>query len=203
MNEDTPVFITKKQFLTIYPHLEKARLRLLLRSLKDQAGAIQGDFISEIFAPPATPEEEQIMIFANLCASLWYHEELASQKMTKIIHKALPEVEEAYQALIKRGGGWTQEGSDEGRKNAVLQWFSNNRNRLTLLKESYLRENKLYEGGGGQERRNFTCRLLAKIIKDKEGQKATIKKIMDLMKPIKNIDQEIENLVSSLLNPQE
>ena len=122
MDENTPLFITKKQFLTIWPHLEKARMRLLLRPiLVDKKLDPYDDPFLEYFAPPSSPQDEKIMILADLAAGLLFniHEQLEQVKISSLIRKALMEIDQAYEVMKNEGGGWGREANEKNRQSPV------------------------------------------------------------------------------------
>jgi hypothetical protein len=100
------------------------------------------------------------------------------EKIDRIISEALPEIKEAYQAIMQDGGGWSSlKGGAENRQKAVLAWFIRNAPRLSYLKKVHLEDGHLYNEGGGQEKRNFEMRLLKKVIKETMNKELTYNKI--------------------------
>ncbi len=98
--------------------------------------------------------------------------------MDSIISKALPEVNRAYDVIMRDGGGWSAlKGDPDKRQAAVLAWFDQHKARLYFLRKSHLEDPTLYNDGGGQEKRIFTSRLLLKIVKSKVTKELTFQKI--------------------------
>jgi hypothetical protein len=187
-NYHKPHFFTEHQFQIIAPYLEQARQRLirypLIFELKKEedpqvVDIVWRNLLEPYFAPPATPEEEKIMILADMAASYLYFDEVISDWIDDtLIPGALAEIEEAYQ-VIKDTKGWSgRKSHEENRKAVALDWFKIHHHRLAYLKESHLKDPQLYEDGGGQERRNFRVRLLKDIINDKTRRKETSRDII-------------------------
>lgn len=203
MHDYDPLSLIKRQILIIQPHLAKAWMRLLLhyedlqalptKTLVDFEESIKmyTTFLTEeeettwrpqVYDPPQTPEEETISLLADLVAALLFREEISEKKTIEVLREALSEVERAYGAVKRKGGGWRKNSTDNARQTAALQFFRANREHLKFLKEEHLLDPSLYNEGGGQEKRNFTVRLLGKIIHDTTHQHLPIKEIMRCLK---------------------
>ncbi len=198
--------VLKEGWQSVLPDLEKAYLRhlfgpmmgpmILPGLLKNYSPKYLAHYIAElqIFKPPASPEEAKIRLLAYLVISLVFPE----KRLDLIIYEALPEIEEAYNVVMKKGGGWSHKNNPDKRKTAVLEWHRRNEARLTYLKEIYLQDSDLYEDRGGQERRDFRARLLIKIVKDVAKKELTFQKVNDHLKKLKNLEQplRLEDLLS-------
>ena len=109
------------------------------------------------------------------------------EKIDPIVWEALPEIEEAYNVILRSGGGWSSpaDKSQEKRKLAVLDWYRRNQARLSNLKDIYLEDPARYEDGCGQEKRNFIARLMIKIVKDQADHELTFQKVDTHFKNLK------------------
>jgi hypothetical protein len=179
---------------SIIPDLKKAYLRLQLSPpglpnlLKTYSPECLSEYFVEAFTTPANSEEEKIQLLADLVISLLFHE----KKIDLIITKALPEIEQAYNEIMKSGSGWSSNAdkdNPEKRKEAVLHWYMQNHARLSYLKITYLDDDGLYEGAVGQEKRNFFTKLLMKIIKDRAGKDLSFERIKVHRKHLKDVEQ--------------
>ncbi len=201
MHDHDPLSLTKRQFRIIQPHLAKAWIRLLLHYQAlptktpvdpfEESITAWTTFLSteewttwgpQVYDPPQTPEEETIMLLADLVAALLFREEIAGAQTIEVLPQALSEVERAYEAVKRKGGGWSKNSTDNARQTAALQFFRANREHLKFLKEEHLLDQSLYNEGGGQEKRNFTVRLLGKIVKDATNTELTFQKVNALLK---------------------
>jgi hypothetical protein len=176
-----------------FPYLEDATLRLIYPHLQDAAIRLHfypvlenyPDIRDEYFKPSTSTEEKTIKILADMVMAL------LSPEITipGIINKAMVEIKQAYRVILQEGGGWSSvpsKSSREKRKNALLEWYQRNQVRLLYLRESYLKDERLYEGRGGQEKRDFQDILLIQIIKHLVKQKIASVKIRDFIKNFKN-----------------
>lgn len=188
--------VLERGWPSIQPELRSAYLRLQLRTpllipglLKNYSPKELAKYIAPIFTSPASPEEAKIQLLADLVISLLY----PGKKIDPIVWEAEPEIEEAYNVILRSGGGWSSpaDKSQEKRKSAVLDWYRRNQARLSYLKEIYLEDPALYEDRGGQEKRNFITRLVIKIVKDQANQKLTFQKVDAHLKNLKNLKQPL------------
>jgi len=203
---DKPNILTHDKFQIISPYLEKARKRLYWYSVIPELKKLTPEdfdfcwerYVEPLFAPPASLEEEKIMILAEIAACVLYWDETM---IDSTIKGALPEIDEAYNVVLIEGGGWSSYGGDRPaqRKAAVLNWFKSHQSELSYLKKSYLNDSGLYEDGGGQEKRNFYIRLLLKIINDEGYNKLTFKQILSRLKKIKKPSNV--NALATVFNP--
>ena len=105
-----------------------------------------------------------------------------------LIDNANVEIEEAYGVLMQEGGGWPSDASKSNpkkRKEAVLTWHKREQGRLLYLREPYLTDERLYEGRGGQEKRDFRDILLIQIIHNIVKQKLTFRNVRSLIENLK------------------
>lgn len=188
--------VLERGWPSIQPELRSAYLRLQLRTpllipglLKNYSPKELAKYIAPIFISPPSPEEAKIQLLADLVISLLY----PGKKIDPIVWEAEPEIEEAYNVILRSGGGWSSpaDKSQEKRKSAVLGWYRRNQARLSYLKEIYLEDPALYEDRGGQEKRNFITRLVIKIVKDQANQKLTFQKVDAHLKNLKNLKQPL------------
>jgi hypothetical protein len=183
----------KQELESLLPDLKKAYLRLQLNPLtlpellKNYSPEYLAEYMAPILEPPASPEEAKIQMLADLVISLLY----PGKKIDLIIDEALPEIEKAYNVVLRRGGGWSFESNPDKRKTAVLEWYQRSQPRLSYLKEAYLQDLALYEDGGGQEKRNFITRLLLKIVKDKANKELNFQKVDAHLKTLKKLKQRL------------
>ena len=181
----------KQRWPSIQTEIRAAYLRLQLGPrtlpglLKNYSINYLAVCCAEIFVPPASPEEAKIQLLADMVISLLF----PGKKIDPIVWEALPEIEEAYNVILRSGGGWSSpaDKSQKKRKLAVLDWYRRNQARLSNLKEIYLEDPALYEDGGGQEKRNFIARLMIKIVKDQADQELTFQKIDTHFKNLKKL----------------
>jgi hypothetical protein len=188
------LLVLEQGWQSVLPYLETAYLRLQLGPLtlpgllKNYSPKDLAKYIAPVFTSPSSPEEAKIQLLADLVISLLFPE----RKIDPIIWEALPEIEEAYSVILQSGGGWSSyESNPEKRKTAVLEWYRRDQARLSYLEEIYLDDPALYEGGGGQEKRNFITRLLIKIVKDKGNQELTFQKVEAHLKNLKDLKQPL------------
>jgi len=180
--------VLKQGWRSVQDDLTKAYLRLQLRSyltiiglLKSHSPKELSEFISNVFVPPATPEEAKIQLLADIVIDWAYPD----NKIEPIIGEALSEINKAYDVIKLHAGGWSSYDSNlEKRRTAVLEWYRHNEARLSYLKEIYLDDLALYEDRGGQERRNFVTLLLRKIVKDKANMELTFREVNAHLKNI-------------------
>jgi hypothetical protein len=146
------------------------------------------NFFKPVFIPHGSPEEERIKVLADLVISLMFPQ----KKNELILAMALPEVKEVYKVILKHGGGWSsniEKSNPEKRKTVALDWYRRNRDNLSYLKEIFLEDPKLYEDGGGQEKRNFMVNLLIKIVKDQADKEITFQKVDAHLKNLKKSEK--------------
>jgi hypothetical protein len=181
-NENYPV---------IRPLMEKAFWRLFLNPLAPWAESCPDEILRTIFAPPADYKEAMLTHVTDFLTFITFDERATLKMVNSTVSKALPEIKEAYNVILKDGGGWSyRRGGPSQRQTAVLAWFNRNKDRLSYLKKSYLEDPTLYNDGGGQEKRNFTIRLLMLIIKQNITQKITSQKIQKSLNNLKNAQQK-------------
>lgn len=165
-------YLDENTLILVYPHISDAVLRMnmspLLKSFSDR----NRDCYPK---PLASPEERTIMVLADMLVALIFPETF----IPGIIDKAKVEIEEAYRAIMEEGGGWSDvhKSSRDKRKKALLEWYQRNQARLTYLRKFYLNDERLYEGRGGQEKRDFRNILLIQIIQDLIKQKLTFSNV--------------------------
>jgi hypothetical protein len=158
----------------LLPYLKRAAFRLHVNPLSPGIlNNYSDEFLKHIFGPPDSPIEEKKQYFAGQIFAWLFPE----KEIDFVIARALPEIEEAYKVIKKKGGGWVSH-TDRGvnkRKKAVLDWHQYSQNRLAYIKNTYLQDPRLFNPGGvgSQTKRNFIGRLLIKIIKDKVGLEIT------------------------------
>jgi len=179
---------------SIAAHLRKAYLRMQLRNaalipglLKNYSPDYLAKYCAEIFVPSGNPEDERIQLLADQLIPLVYPD----KKIEQIIFMTVPQIKDAYKAILKRGGGWSAHSTPEKRKTAVLDWYRHNQARpsycLSCLKETYLQDPALYDDGGGQEKRNFIYRLVIMIVKADTGKELTFQKVDEHFKKLKKL----------------
>jgi len=183
----------RESLKVIQSDLKDAYLRLLLRSpmaipglLKNYSPEELAEYITPPLIPPTSPEEVKIQLLADLVVSLLFPE----KKIAPIIWEALPEIEEAYNAVAKDGGGWStfkDEIDTNKRKSAAISWYRGNQARISHLKEAHLEDTTLYADGGGQEKRNFVGRLIIKIVKDMTNEVITFDNVKDHLTYLKKL----------------
>lgn len=180
----------KQRWPSIQTEIRAAYLRLRLGPLtlpgllKNYSPDDLAEYITPIFAPPASPEEAKIQLLADLVISLQYPE----KKLNVIISKARLEIKKAYNAVMRDGGGWSSyESNPKKRRTALMEWYRRNQARLSYLKEIHLEDPALYEDGGGQEKRNFITRLMIKTVKDKADEELTFQKVDTHLKKLKKL----------------
>lgn len=166
--------LTVGQFKKIWPHLHMAILRHSFQPFVDKLGLeflLDSDLpllklAAAACTPPQNEAEEHLMLLSDLAAGLLLKN--LSRKVEYLLARALAEVDEAYQAAKAAPGGFSgRRGKPESRREAVLIWFRENRDRLKVLEEKHLQDRKLYVDGTGQEKRDFQARLLRNIIETK------------------------------------
>jgi len=138
-----------------------------------------------MFFKSANPEERTIIVLADLLIAFLNPEKI----IPGLIDKALVEIGEAYHVIMQEGGGWSSDpnkSSHQKRKKAVLEWYQRNQSRLLFLQEPYLKDERLYEDRGGQEKRDFRDILLTYIINHTVKQKLTFHKIRNHIRNLKN-----------------
>ena len=91
---------------------------LLMNSSKEEFAK----YAAKIFLPSDDPVEEQIQQIADLLIPFIYPD----KKIDQIIDMTFNHVEEAYNAILKHGGGWSRTANPDKRKMAVLAWFRRN-----------------------------------------------------------------------------
>jgi hypothetical protein len=155
--------------------------------LKNYSPEYLAKFTAQNFDPPTSPEEAKIRLLADMVIALVYPD----KKFDLTIWLALPQIERAYNVVLRSGGGWSSNSNPDKRKTAVLEWYRRNQARLSYLKESYLHDTNLYNPGGGQEKRNFIVRLMIKIVEDKTSMELTFQKVADLLKSLKQLEQPL------------
>jgi hypothetical protein len=179
-----------KHFL---PYLKKAAIRLHVNPLT--SGVLKNysaEFLKEIFGPPVSIIDERKQFFAGQIFAWLFPE----KEIEFIVTKATPEVEEVYHTVVKEGSGWGSfpKSTPEKRKMAVLNWWGHNQGRLFYLKETHLGDTKLYEFGGGQERRGFIGLLLKKIVEDQTNMNVTRQKVYNYYKRLKKKPLRLKKL---------
>lgn len=176
------------------PIVKKAYLRMQLKNSAFVPGLLMNyskeelaEYVAKIFLPSDDPVEEQIQQIADLLIPFIYPD----KKIDQIIDMTFRHVEEAYNAILKHGGGWSRTSNPDKRKMAVLAWFRRNNSKpeysLSSLKEIYLQDSALYDYGSGQERRNFINRLLINIIKTETNKKLTYQELDERINNIKKV----------------
>jgi len=181
----------KERWPSILPDIRAAYLRLRLGPstlpglLQNYSPDDLAEYITPIFAPPSSPEEAKIQLFADLVIALIF----PGKKIEPIIAKTLSEIKKAYNVILQSGGGWSSpaDKDQEKRKTAVLEWYRRNQAQLSYLKEIYLEDPSLYEDRLGQEKRNFITRLVIKIAKDQADQELTFQKVDTHLKNLKKL----------------
>lgn len=170
---------------SVSSELAKAYLRLRLKNpytipglLKNYSIDYLSKYLADLYAPPENPHEAKIQILADMVITLVYPE----KRIDSIIPLAMPEIEKAYKAVMKDGGGWSSKSKPENRKAAALKWYQRNQPRLFFLKEIYLQDLVLYRDRGGQEKRDFITRLLINIVRDTINEELTFQKVSDNFK---------------------
>ena len=165
-------YLDETSLRLVYPHLGDAVLRQHLSLLLENFSDEDRDWYLK---PLASPEERTIMVLADIVVALISPETF----IPGIIDKAKVEIEEAYRAIMEEGGGWSDvhKSSRDKRKKALLEWYQRNQARLTYLRKFYLNDERLYEGRGGQEKRDFRNILLIQIIQDLLKQKLTFSNV--------------------------
>ncbi len=178
---------------SVQPELGKAYVRLHLNAptlpglLKNYSPEYLAKFIAQNFDPPASPEEAKIRLLADMVIALVFPD----KKFDLSIWLALPQIERAYNVVLRSGGGWSSKSNPDKRKTAVLEWYRRNQARLSHLKETYLEDLALYGDGGGQEKRNFITRLMIKIVKDESSMELSFQKVTALLKSLKKLEQPL------------
>jgi hypothetical protein len=175
-----------------FPWLDKASLRLVQRRLDraiirvhhlypimdDLPEALREEYLK----PPANLEEQTSEVLADIVVNLIYPGEV----LPAIISQAAGEIDEAYRVIMQEGGGWSRQTSNpDKRKAAVLDWYQRNHHRLLYLREPYLQDPALYEDRGGQEKRDFESRLLAKVVATLTRKRLPFSKIQTHLKSLK------------------
>lgn len=175
-----------------FPWLDKATLRLVQRRLdraiirvyhlypiiNDLPEALREEYLK----PAASPEEQTSEALADIIVNLIYPGEI----LPAIISQAAGEIDEAYRVILRNGGGWSRRiSSPDKRKSALLDWYQRNHHRLLYLREPYLQDQALYEDRGGQEKRDFESRLLAKIVETLTRKRLPFSKIQAHLKSLK------------------
>lgn len=204
---DRELSLTHGQLRQILPHLYNALLRRQYRALVNCLGLefFQQSplpFCQEIaaaFSPPTTPAGADIRLLADLVLDLLAP--ALSPRAEQIIHQALTEVEEAYEATKAAPGGWGRKGTPEKRRQAVLMWYRDNRPRLMMITEHFLKDRRLYHECGGQEKRNFHARLLSNIIDCHLKAGTTEAEISNYLKRLREGGRKLEMLLSGKLPP--
>jgi hypothetical protein len=179
-------YLDENTLILVYPHISDAVLRMNMSPLLMSSSDRDQDCYLK---PLASPEERTIMVLADMVAALIFPETF----IPGIIDKAKVEIEEAYRAIMEEGGGWSDvhKSSRDKRKKALLEWYQRNQARLSYLKESYLEDGRLYEGRGGQEKRDFRDILLIKVIKHVVKQELTFAKVRNLTENLKKSKQPL------------
>ncbi|MCK9375754.1 MAG: hypothetical protein M0P73_06360 [Syntrophobacterales bacterium] len=179
-------YLDKTTLRLVYPHLTEAALRLHLYPLSENLSDEDRDWY---FKTPVSSEERTIIVLADLVVALLFPETI----ITGLINNAMGEIEEAYRVILQEGGGWSSvgKGSRDQRKMALLEWYQRNQTRLSYLKKSYLEDDRLYEGRGGQEKRDFRDILLIQLIKHVVKQELTFAKVRDYVENLKKSKQPL------------
>lgn len=188
--DDATPFATVKQLRLVFPYLQKAIERQYYNPLLPwvKKSDVIKDFLKEIFAPPASHEEEVIMIVADILVDLIVD---PVRRIAPIISAALPEIEEAYNVVLQDGGGWSSRGGkSERRKAATFAWFDQNKARMSYLNKSHLQDLTLYNDGAGQDKRNFYIHLILKIVKERAHRIITFNEILNYMRRTKKEERE-------------
>lgn len=180
------------------PHLAKAFWRLFLNPCTAWAESCPDEILRTIFAPPADHMEAILDHTADLLAFMVFNEETTLKLVADIISKSLPEIEEAYNVILRDGGGWSgPKGDPDKRQAAVLAWFDQHKARLSFLKRSYLEDPTLYNDGAGQEKRNFITRLLMFLLLEKmDRDKITFQKVHDQFNLFKRNGEWLRHLLA-------
>jgi hypothetical protein len=173
MKDKAPLPLTVGQFRKVLPLLHLALLRrrfqpLLNKEMLKVFGESELPFFKLVAAactPPQSELDEHLMLLSDLAAGLLFKEEFSlSQKVEELLSRALPEVEEAYNAAKMAPGGWSSvKGKAESRQEAVLKWFQENQDRLRVLEKRHLQDWTLYLDSE-QEKRAFQGKLLKNVI---------------------------------------
>jgi hypothetical protein len=173
----------------ILPYLKKAAFRLHLNPLAP--GTLQNysdEFLEQIFGPPASRVEESKQQLVGMIFALLFPE----KEIDFLITKALPELEEAYKVILKKGDGWASQldrGADK-RKRAVLAWYRSTHDQLSYIKEPHLQDANLYNPSS-QHKRNFYGRLLIKIVKDIVNIDITFQQVNAHLKNLKEFSHSL------------
>jgi hypothetical protein len=85
-------------------------------------------------------------------------------KIEDLIRRIRPEIELIY-TEIKKIPDITA-GADKLWKKAVLKKWKENKNKMKLLKQAYLEDDKLYAVYGSNKKRDFVGKVLQKIVED-------------------------------------
>jgi hypothetical protein len=175
----------------IRPHMELAFMRLFLNPFAPWSEGCSDEVLRTIFASPANYKEAMIQHIAEVLTFITFGEKTTLKIVNTTITKALPEVEEAYKVAKQSAGGWSvRAGEPSTRQMAVLEWFTENKNRISYIKKSHLEDTSLYDDGGGQEKRNFIVRLLLLILKQKVALKITFQEVQKSLKNLNKAQQK-------------
>jgi hypothetical protein len=193
----------------ILPDLEDAVVRLLLPELEKSAirlkfnpaipGGLNTDaFLEDYFKPPADLQELKTQLLADLVVVLLFPQ----KRLDLIIAKSFPEIEEAYNVILKEGGGWSSyadKSNPEKRKTTVMSWYKVYKSRLMYLNEKNLNNPILYNPVVTQEKRDFYVRLLSEIIMDVGSKELTLRKLIERHKKFNKLKQH--PILKDILNP--
>jgi hypothetical protein len=193
------VQVLKEGWKSIRPYLRKAYLRRELMNTRTIFRLLENHTVEEfmeyslqLLKVPVTPEEAKIQLLSDIVIGLVYPEPETENKIETIIQESLGEIDELYTAILQKGGGpgWSfdpKKDKPNKRKMIALEWCRRNQVRLSYLKEKYLQDTDLYNFGSGQERRNFTSRLIIKIVNDEIGKKLNFSKVKAYLGNLKTL----------------
>jgi hypothetical protein len=180
----------KENYHIFAPFAEKAFARLFFNPGLLWAESCSDEFLNSIFAPPATILEARTQHAADIIVYMIFEKKINSKMTDDLISKAMPEIEEAYNVILRDGGGWSGlKGDPDKRQAVVLAWFDKHRTRLSFLKRSYLEDPTLYNDGGGQEKRNLIVRLSLLILQRKVAKRITFQNIYAHYKKLSKAQQ--------------
>lgn len=180
---------TVREIRPVLPYLEEAIKRKMFKPMMPWVEDSELSFLKTIFTPPTSHEEAVIRTLADMVVTLL---DDPKNRIEPIISGALPEIDEAYNAVLQEGGGWSaRKGGPERRQAAVLAWFDRNEARLSHLKKPHLEDPNLYNDGGGQEKRNFRIRLIGKVVEETAHQRITSQEIIDTLRRLKKSEKDL------------